>query len=437
MRTSPDRERWPDVATVPRAPLRAAAVAGLVRWVARRLPLRVVTDGGGTQGPDRPGVPVLRLHRPEAFHRRLGARGLIGFGEAYQAGDWDTDDLAGLLTAFAGGLLDGRLGPLRQLGRLRHVAALRPLYGARIPPAEEDTVDGARRNIQHHYDLSNDLFALFLDETMTYSSALFDPDPRGATAADLGDAQRRKIDRLLDRTEVGAGTRVLEVGTGWGELAIRAARRGALVHTVTISAAQRDLAVRRAAAAGVADRVTVDLRDYRHVEAEPFDAVLSVEMIEAVGERYWPTYFATLDRLLAPGGRVGLQAITVPHERLRASRTGSPPATWTCSSSSSTARPLPGACINVDDRAAADPDDDRRRRSKGRIQHRYATFRPPCRIAAWASPRSGPHFDTGPRATRRRPSTTGRSTARRRSRCRAPAPGRRRRPPRSRSARPA
>jgi len=311
-----DRKRWPDVATVPRARLRAAVAAVLVRRVAARL--------ASPAGPSIPGVPMLRLHRPGDLHRRLGARGLIGFGEAYQAGDWDTDDLVALLSAFATALLNRRL---RLIGRLRHLAWLRPLYGARLPRAEENTLAGSRNNIRHHYDLSNELFALFLDETMTYSAALFDLDPAGrpaATWANLADAQRRKIDRLLDRTGVGAGTRVLEIGTGWGELAIRAAQRGARVHTITISAEQHALAVRRAAAAGVADRITVDLCDYRQIkpphDGEGYDAVLSVEMIEAVGERYWPAYFATLDQLLAPGGRIGLQAITMPHDRMRTAR---------------------------------------------------------------------------------------------------------------------
>jgi cyclopropane-fatty-acyl-phospholipid synthase len=113
---------------------------------------------------------------------------------------------------------------------------------------------------------------------------------------------------------------MLEIGTGWGELAIRAAGRGATVRTITISREQRELAARRVAEAGLADRISVELRDYRDVDGQ-FDAICSVEMIEAVGERYWDTYFATLDRCLAPGGRVGLQAITMPHDRMLATRT--------------------------------------------------------------------------------------------------------------------
>ncbi len=300
----PERNRWPDLADVPRAPLRAAVAAQLVKFVLARV------DG-----------PALRVNRPGDFHRRLGARGMIGLGEAYQAGDWDSNDLAGLLTAAATEMLSGRLAGVRRLARLRHLPGLRPLLGGRMPAADENTVDGARRNIGRHYDLSNQLFALFLDETMAYSSALFSDDGDGDADADLAAAQRRKIDRLLDHSGVGAGTRLLEIGTGWGELAIRAARRGAEVHTITISEQQYALATQRVAEAGLADRVTIELRDYRDLTAEHgYDAIVSVEMIEAVGERYWPAYFATLDRMLAPSGRVGLQAIVVSDDRLRAAR---------------------------------------------------------------------------------------------------------------------
>ncbi|PRH81016.1 hypothetical protein C6N75_01075, partial [Streptomyces solincola] len=170
-----------------------------------------------------------------------------------------------------------------------------------------------------HYDLSNELFEEFLDPTMTYSSAVFGSLP--ARPEELPAAQTRKIDRLLDLAGVGEGTRLLEIGTGWGELALRAAARGAHVTTITLSTEQRDLALRRIADAGHADRVDVRLCDYREVEGA-YDAVVSVEMIEAVGAEFWPAYFATLRDRLAPGGTVALQAITMPHERmLNTSRT--------------------------------------------------------------------------------------------------------------------
>lgn len=132
-------------------------------------------------------------------------------------------------------------------------------------------------------------------------------------------AQLRKIDGVLDYAGVGAGTRLLEIGTGWGALAIRTAQRGAQVTTVTISAEQLAFAAARVAEAGLSDRVDLRLQDYREVEGE-YDAIVSVEMIEAVGEEYWPTYFATIDRLLAPGGKVSIQAITMAHERVLATK---------------------------------------------------------------------------------------------------------------------
>jgi len=315
-----DPARWPDVAARPHGLVRAAIARMLLTRIAARLPLRVVLPTGESFGGGMPGAPQLRLHRPLDFYRRVGAAGLIGFGESFMAGDWDCDDLPGLLTIMASQM--ATLVPPR-------LQWLRDAYVRHHPPDEDADEVGARRNIQRHYDLSNDLFALFLDETMTYSAALFrqdatglpeaPPDSTSASASFLADAQRRKIDRLLDITRVGPGTRVLEIGTGWGELAIRAAARGAQVHSITISSAQRDLAARRIEAAGLSERATVELLDYRRATGQ-YDVILSVEMIEAVAERYWPDYFAALDHLLAPGGRIGLQAITMSHERMLATR---------------------------------------------------------------------------------------------------------------------
>ncbi len=307
-----DPGRWPDVAAVPRSPFRAAVARALFTRTADRLPVRV-TGPGVAFGAGNEGSPVLTLHRPTDFYQRIGAAGLIGFGESYMAGDWDCDDLPGLLTAFASQV--DTLVP-------RPLQALRRFYVRRAPATDDASEGNARRNIHRHYDLSNDLFAAFLDETMTYSAALFGEDARGEPVAAgnlLADAQRRKIDRLLDLAGVGPSSRVLEIGTGWGELAIRAAARGAQVRTVTLSQEQRALAVERIERAGLASRVVVDLCDYRKVTGQ-FDAILSVEMIEAVGARYWPDYFAALNRLLAPGGRIGLQSITMPHRRMMATR---------------------------------------------------------------------------------------------------------------------
>ena len=295
----------PPVPAGPAARARAHAARALLRRVAARLPIRVQAPDGGRSGAGGPGALALVILREDAFYRRLGA-GTAGLAEGYMAGDWISPDLVGLFTVLATHV--DTLVP-------RPLQALRRWYIPREPVAEEATIDGARRNIERHYDLSDDLFALFLDPTMTYSSALFAP---GDT---LADAQRRKIDTLLDRTGTGPGSAVLEIGTGWGELAVRAAARGAQVTTLTISPAQRAAARQRAARAGLADRVDVQLRDYRQATG-CYDVILSVEMIEAVGERYWPAYFTTIDRLLAPGGRAGLQAITMPHNRMLATRGG-------------------------------------------------------------------------------------------------------------------
>jgi len=303
-----DATRWPDVAAVPDNRLRARIAAGLAEHAFRTLPLRVLTPGGrsGAGGPDS---PILRLHRPDHFYRRLADSGLIGFGESFMAGEWDSPDLAGVLTVMA-----NRMATLipPSLQRLR-----RAVLRAR-PSWQDNTVSGARKNIQAHYDLSNELFQLFLDPSLTYSSALFEADP-AASVEELHHAQHRKIDRLLDVAGVGDGTRLAEIGTGWGELAIRAARRGAQVTTVTISTEQAELATKRIAEAGLTGQIEVRLQDYRELRGQ-FDSVVSVEMIEAVGAQHWPEYFGSIHRLLRPGGRAGLQAITMPHDRMLASR---------------------------------------------------------------------------------------------------------------------
>ena len=312
-----DAGRWPDVVRVPRRPFRAAIARRLFVRAMSRLPLRVEMADGSVLGSD-PNGPLLVVHDPAALYARVGDGALIGFGEAYLAGNWDSPQLVEVLEVLASHV--ARLVP-RPLQMLRRLGTLRQ------PTSFANTRSGARRNIAQHYDLSNDLFALFLDRTMTYSSGLFPQDPLvhhdSRRADDLEAAQRRKIDRLLDEAHVGLGTRLLEIGTGWGELAIRAASLGARVTTITLSEEQAVLARLRLASLGLADRVDVQLRDYREVEGQ-FDAVVSVEMLEAVGAEYWETYFRTVDALLVPGGRFALQTITMPHDRMRATRR-----TWT------------------------------------------------------------------------------------------------------------
>lgn len=294
-------EQWPGLASVPRSPARAWIAEQLFRRTVRTLPVTVLFPGGERIGR---GGPEMRLVRPEDFFHRLGVDAKIGFGEAYMAGDWTSPDPAGLLTPFAERMAVLVPKPLQ---------VLRRWVDARRPDDERNTVDGARGNIHRHYDLSNSMFEAFLDESMTYSSAWFAPGD------DLHTAQLRKIDGILDLADVTVGAHVLEIGTGWGALAIRAARRGARVTTLTISKEQQELAEQRIASADLSSQVEVLLRDYREAQGT-YDAVVSVEMIEAVGEEYWPTYFATIDRVLRPGGRVGLQAITMPHDRMLATR---------------------------------------------------------------------------------------------------------------------
>jgi cyclopropane-fatty-acyl-phospholipid synthase len=306
-----DSDHWPTVTRVPRGPISAAAgelAHAFLRRAAARLPIRLQYPNGSVIGAADPTLPTMVMHRPDALARRVGRYGLIGFGESYMAGEWHSNDLAGLLTAFATSVAD-LIPPALQ--------RLRPLAVVRHPRSMHNSPTQARTNVAEHYDLSNDLFAQFLDETMTYSSALFDTSQ--PTWADLADGQRRKVDRLLDSARVGPGSRVLEIGTGWGELCIRAAQRGAEVHSITLSAEQQRLAQHRVSNAGLSDRVRIDLKDYREVDGR-YDAVVSVEMIEAVGYPFWPTYFQALDRLVSPGGRVAIQAITMPHDRMLASR---------------------------------------------------------------------------------------------------------------------
>ena len=289
--TRPELDAWPALMTVPQRPIHAAVARRLFTVATQRLDIEVGRD--------------LVLHRPDEFFARVGADGLIGFGEAYLSGAWDAPDLAGVLTRFAGGV--DRLVPA-------WMQRLRSAYVAKPPSHRRSDEANAQNNIAHHYDLSNDLFETFLDPTMSYSAGLFEQP-----GTSLYDAQVAKIERILDRARVGEGTRLLEIGTGWGELAIRAARRGATVHTVTLSAEQLSLARQRIAALGLSDRITVSLLDYRSVTGS-YDAIISVEMIEAVGHEFWATYFAKLDEVLAPGGTVAIQAITMPHQRMLATR---------------------------------------------------------------------------------------------------------------------
>jgi len=313
MNVSTAAVRWHPASHPPRARLAATVARLIFERAVHMIPVRVTYPGDASIGGGSDESPTFELVRPSAFFARLGRDTKIGFGEAYMAGDWRAGpgtDLADLLTPFAARLTSLVPEPLQRL---------RTFVDKRIPANQENTLEGSRDNVSSHYDLSNDLFEAFLDPTMSYSAAWFDESQSVVTATGLEEAQLRKIDGLLDYAGVGPGTRLLEIGTGWGGLAIRAAQRGAHVTTVTISAEQLAFASERVAHAGLSDRVDLLLQDYRQVEGE-FDAIVSVEMIEAVGEAYWATYFTTIDRLLAPGGKVSIQAITMAHERVLATK---------------------------------------------------------------------------------------------------------------------
>ena len=206
----------------PRAPLRAAIARMIFSHAVRRVPVRVTSADGRILGGGSAASPEMQLVRPAAFFARLGRDAKIGFGEAYMAGDWRAapgTDLADLLTPFAERLAALVPAPLQKL---------RAMVDKRVPRDQENTLEGARSNIEAHYDLSNDLFAAFLDQTMTYSAAWFDESEPTATATRLAEAQLRKIDGILDLADVGSGTRLLEIGTGWGTSpsARRSAERG-------------------------------------------------------------------------------------------------------------------------------------------------------------------------------------------------------------------
>ncbi|GAB4477911.1 MAG: cyclopropane-fatty-acyl-phospholipid synthase family protein [Burkholderiaceae bacterium] len=264
-------------------------------------------------GTGRPRAQI-RLANWNVFGAALRS-GDIGVAESFVAGDWTTPDLVELLALFARnraaverfiyGSLWGRL-----VYRLRHLR-------------NRNTKTNARRNIQAHYDLGNDFYALWLDPTMSYSSALFGTPPRAAIApsdeATLIAAQRAKYARVLDELRLSRSARILEIGCGWGGFAEIAACAGHAVTGLTLSAAQLDYARARLQRQGLA--ADLRLQDYRD-ERAVYDGIASIEMFEAVGEQYWPSYFATLNRCLKPGARACVQTIVIADSLFDRYRTG-------------------------------------------------------------------------------------------------------------------
>lgn len=286
------------------AALRRVALAALrARWRRGRLDLVLPTGPRVRIGPAA-GAPdaSARIH-DDRFFVRLLLRGELGAGESFVAGEWSSDDLVGLVRTFLQATdAEGVETPLTWLARVPALLRYR---------RTANTVEGSRRNIHAHYDLGNAFYQLFLDdETLSYSCAHW-PDP----AMTLADAQRAKLDRLCDLLDLTPRDHLLEIGCGWGGMAIHAAStRGCRVTAITISREQHALACARVAAAGLADRVRVELRDYRTLDGT-FTKIASIEMLEAVGHAYLPLYFSTCARILAPGGRLAIQTITMPDHR--------------------------------------------------------------------------------------------------------------------------
>ncbi len=285
----------------------ASAFAQAVRLQHGRLDV-CLQDGrrfrveGAQPGP----VAEITIHNPDVF-ARLIREGDMGFAEAYLDGWWSTPDLQAFMDLLHNdnpAVLDEfpAMKLLRAWERLRHWL-------------RANTKAQAKRNIAHHYDLGNDFYGLWLDDSMTYSSALFRSGQES-----LERAQEQKYAALVDALGVKPGDHVLEIGCGWGGFAEYAAgQRGLRVTGLTISQAQHDYAVARMARAGLADKVEIRLQDYRD-EAGRYDAIASIEMFEAVGEKYWPAYFDTLRARLKDGARAVVQVITVPDTRFETYR---------------------------------------------------------------------------------------------------------------------
>jgi cyclopropane-fatty-acyl-phospholipid synthase len=244
------------------------------------------------------GDPIVVTITSNDLFRRLARSPGLGLGESYAAGEWHTDDLPGLIA-----LVVRNLETWRARSRLARLDRYRP----HLTPRQSLRQD--RADVQYHYDLGNDLYRLFLDESLTYSCALWQ---EGDT---LEQAQERKLRSICEKLRLGPGDDVLEIGCGWGSFALVAAGEyGARVTGVTLSRRQFELARTRVAAAGLADRVDIRLQDYRTVQGQ-FSKIASIEMLEAIGYAQYPTFFAVCDRLLAPGGLAAIQVIGMPDQR--------------------------------------------------------------------------------------------------------------------------
>ena len=284
------------------ARLTAPAIAKVLDEIDRKLPVGgievIVPDGSKRRLGFRATGPnaVVRLNSWLALVR-LATSGSVGWYKAWTLGEWSSPDPVTIFELFsANGVALGDVGrakgPFRWLNAVAH-------------RLRDNAPRKARQNIAAHYDLGNDFYSAWLDATMTYSAARF-----ASSDDSLEEAQLRKIYSLLDRLDLKPGERLLEIGCGWGSLAIEAARRGASVVGLTLSTEQKAWAEQKIAAAGLNDRIEIRLQDYRDT-SEQFDAVASVEMVEAVGQRWWGTYLDAVARNLKPGARAALQFIAM------------------------------------------------------------------------------------------------------------------------------
>ena len=299
------------------SPTHAPSVSAGARFLRQRLIAQmadlkrgrlVLTDALGTVELGTPaGTPTdLVVHMDvldTGFYRAIAANGSVGAGEAFMDGLWRCDNLVGLIQLLVRNrdLLDGMETGLARLGGM----AMRGWHSL-----QRNTRNGSRRNIAAHYDLGNHFFELFLSPDLMYSSAIWDgPDDT------LEAASTRKLERICRKLDLKRTDRVVEIGTGWGGFALYAARHyGCHVTTTTISKEQHALASERVAAAGMSDRVTLLLEDYRDLTGT-YDKLVSIEMVEAIGAQYIDTYFAKLGSLLKPDGLALLQAITIEDHR--------------------------------------------------------------------------------------------------------------------------
>jgi cyclopropane-fatty-acyl-phospholipid synthase len=308
MSNRPDTWRLRPVANVPWAGRTLFALLAHLRYGR----LEIVAPGGqGFSFPGAlPGPDATLEFRDWGVCSQLLRHGDIGLAQTYVAGRWTTPDLAAVLTLAA--LNDGALAEATQ-GKLWSSALHRLRYFLGL-----HTRRGSQRNVHAQYDLGNGFYRRWLDATMTYSSALF----AGDFGRSLEDAQVAKYERILALIGPRPGSRILDIGCGWGGFAEYAARtRGCSVHGVTISRRQLEFAQQRVREAGLGGRVTVELRDYRDVQGS-YDHVVSIEMYETVGQRFWPAYFRVLRERLKPGGRAMVQAITIADERFDRYRSG-------------------------------------------------------------------------------------------------------------------